>query len=94
MENDKKYVLGEIPHNRIKSNNIFMIPRIRIPAKIANGNVAIRKNIYNTLNWYNYQFRGQDVVFNNFVYRKYNKSLFIEVPIYYYRKRLSVKNLI
>jgi len=94
-ENKMKYNnLDNIDHEIITTNDVFMLPKIRIPEKITNGNVAIRKEIYDKVNWFNDMYRGQDVQFNNGVYNKYKRTLYIKVPIYYYRKLLSVKNFI
>lgn len=91
---NKVFNISNINHNKLTSDNIFLNPYIRIPSKVTNGNVAIRKKIYKSLNWYRYKFRAQDVLFNSYTYNKYNKTLFIECPIYFYRIKLSVKNFI
>ncbi len=93
VELGRRYSLEDVRY-KLLDLDIFIVPRLRIPAKITNGNVAIRKRIYKTLNWYKFKFRGQDVSLNSFIFNKYNRTLLIREPLYYYRKSLSVKNFI
>ena len=88
------YNIKDIDYDKLISDSIFMISSIRILSRVTNGNVAIRKNICKSIEWFKNRYRGQDIVFNSYIYNKYRRSIFIKVPLYYYRKRLSVKKFI
>lgn len=86
--------IDKIDTQVLTNNKIFSVANIRILSRVTNGNIAIRKTIYDKLNWYKTTFRGQDVKFNCYTFAKYKKTLFIKVPLYYYRKLLSVKKFV
>ena len=85
------YDINNIDHSYIKTNALFLLIKVRKMTSITNGNIAIRKNIYEKLNWYNDIRRGQDVKFNSDIYTKYKKSLYIKIPLLNYKYLLSTK---
>lgn len=90
----KKYTDFSSINYKLLNFDIFLNPIKRIPEHLANGNVAIKKNIYNNVNWYKDKFRAQDIYLNSSIYNRYKQSLMIREPIYFYRKNLSVKNYV
>lgn len=55
---------------------------------VTNGNIAISKNVFKTLKWPN-NSRGQDVFYNQTVYKHFKRRIIIYVPLIYYRQYLS-----
>lgn len=72
----------------IPRNNIFTT-KYRQLEHVANGNIAIRKYIIPTINWYSKTLRKQDILTNIDIYNKYRKTLFIREEIYLYRSEYS-----
>lgn len=56
--------------------------------KIHNGNVSISKKLFNSIKWPADKM-GQDVKFNNLVYRKFKTRIIIPIPLICYRVHLS-----
>ena len=94
-KSDIKYYdnISKIKHRYLESD-IFLDPRKRKPERITNGNIGIRKHIYDNLNWYKNRFRAQDIALNSNIYNKYKKTLIIMEPLYIYRHNLSLVYII
>ena len=88
---NEKYDLNDIKY-KILQYNIFCSHGSMGLLKITNGNIGIRKEILNKINWDTKSFRGQDVAMNKEIYNKFKKSLFIRAVLYTYRKNLSTRN--
>ncbi len=70
----------------IPNFNMFSHKRYRQLEHVANGNIAIRKKIYDNINWYRDRPRKQDIDTNIDISKKYkNLTLFIREELYLYQ---------
>lgn len=88
-----KYKIKYVPHG-IYKHNMFRNHKEMSKYNMTNGNIAIRKNIYDKIEWVRDLYRAQDVPFNRNIFKIYGKFLLIKVPLYIYRKRYSLRDRI
>jgi cellulose synthase/poly-beta-1,6-N-acetylglucosamine synthase-like glycosyltransferase len=69
--------------------DMFSDKQYRKLQHVANGNIAIRKNIVDKLEWFKDQYRRQDIALNIDIYTKFAKTLFIKEELYLYRCEFS-----
>jgi len=58
-----------------------------------NGPIAITKQVFNSIQWTEKFIIGEDVMFNDGVYKKFYNKVVLKTPIYIYRHRLSANKI-
>lgn len=81
---NKLYNLKNIKYE-IPKFNIFSDKLYRQRQHITNGNIAIKKNIYDKILWFKNKFRQQDISTNINIYNKFKKTIYIKEELYLYR---------
>lgn len=76
---------------RILNHNIFLNHKEMAMYRLTNGNIAIRKNIVESIKWEVNKYRGQDVALNRNIYSRYRRFLVIYLPLYVYREEYTTR---
>jgi Glycosyltransferases, probably involved in cell wall biogenesis len=86
--------IKNIRHEHRKQFRSINVSNIRGNHLFHNGNIAIKKRVFDHIQWSNTLKRGQDYDFNLRIYEKFNKqTLLLHIPLMYYRMFLStIKN--
>lgn len=87
---NKMYDINNIPSVTLHYN-IFFNHKEMSKYNITNGNIAIRKNIVDIINWDTKRYRGQDVALNKNIYAMFKMYLIIKLPLYVYRENLTTR---
>lgn len=84
--------LSAYSHSYKKENITFAMPILKLRTfgfdYITNGNIAIKKEVFQKVQWTNIPI-GEDVAFNKQVSKRFKKTIIIDAYLLYYRHTLS-----
>lgn len=84
------FKLDKIP-TQIFTHNMFNDHKEMAKYSLHNGAIGIRKDIIDKIEWERKLLTGQDVKQNRHIFRKYGKFILIKLPLYFYRRELSLR---